>query len=234
MQLILTENAVNLSAQMKDELNQYVSFTPDRATDGSAGYDIRACIASPMRLLPGQTLMIPLGFHAFIEDQNLAALVLPKSGLGANEGIVLGNLVGLIDSDYQNEWMCAVWNRNTNPRAIYTIYPGQKLAQILFVPVVLPNFTLVDKFTKATERLGGFGSTDRVDDYVVWPDETAALKSDLAEFGHKSDDYVVVKAMSEEEAIKNAKQIYAEAFKKAQTASGSTPAAPATSKPKDK
>ena len=156
MQIILSESAI----QLEETYSNQGSFIPQRATDGSAGYDIRACIAHSLRLEAGKCLLIPLGFYVHIADQHVAGLILPRSGLGFNEGIVLGNSVGLIDSDYQNEWMCAVWNRNFKTDII--INPMQTIAQILFFPVVLPEFEVVTAFDQETERTGGFGSTDVV------------------------------------------------------------------------
>lgn len=158
MQIILSESAI----QLEETYSNQGSFIPQRATDGSAGYDVRACIAHDYRLEAGKCLLIPLGFHVHIEKEQVAGLLLPRSGLGANEGIVLGNSVGLIDSDYQNEWMCAVWNRNFKGDVI--IRPMQKIAQILFIPVVLPEFEVVTSFTESSERTGGFGSTDKVEE----------------------------------------------------------------------
>ena len=157
MQIILTETAKQLEKDFSTEQDK-VSFIPSRATLHSAGYDIRACIETSVRILPGKTAFIPLGFHCHIADSSVAALILPRSGLGSKEGIVLGNSVGLIDADYQNEWMCAIWNRNEIK--VIHIHPAMKLAQFIFVPVLTPELEIVEEFTEETERKGGFVSTD--------------------------------------------------------------------------
>jgi dUTP pyrophosphatase len=158
MKLILTELAKKMQAQ-----NPEHNFMPKRATPGSAGYDVRACVWDTVQIAPGECRLIPLGFHAHIGSEgpplNIAGFLLPRSGLGSKEGIVLGNLVGLIDGDYQNEWMAAVWNRN-ECKTIY-IKPGMKLAQVVFMPVLKVTFTPVEGFDEKTGRLGGFGSTDK-------------------------------------------------------------------------
>ncbi|WP_191602015.1 dUTP diphosphatase [Marinomonas algicola] len=131
---------------------------PSYATEGSAGLDLRACLDESITLEPGQTQLIPTGLAIYIEDQNLAATILPRSGLGHKHGIVLGNLVGLIDSDYQGELMVSCWNRGQDA---FTIEAGERIAQLVLVPVVQADFTLVDSF-EATERgEGGFGHTGK-------------------------------------------------------------------------
>lgn len=131
---------------------------PSYATEGSAGLDLRACLDESITLEPGQTHLIPTGLAIYIEDQNLAATILPRSGLGHKHGIVLGNLVGLIDSDYQGELMVSCWNRGQDS---FTIEAGERIAQLVLLPVVQANFTLVDAF-QATERgEGGFGHTGK-------------------------------------------------------------------------
>lgn len=131
---------------------------PQYATSGSAGLDLRACLDAPLTLNPGDTQLIRTGMAIYIEDANLAALILPRSGLGHKHGIVLGNLVGLIDSDYQGELMVSCWNRGNTP---FTIEIGERLAQLVLVPVVQAEFELVAEF-KATERgEGGFGHSGR-------------------------------------------------------------------------
>jgi dUTP pyrophosphatase len=131
---------------------------PTYATNGSAGLDLRACIDEPLEIKPGQTLFIPTGLAIYLEDPNYAGLVLPRSGLGHKHGIVLGNLVGLIDSDYQGELMISCWNRGSTT---FTINVGERLAQYVIVPVMQAQFEYVDEFV-ATERAGGgFGSTGR-------------------------------------------------------------------------
>jgi len=131
---------------------------PTYSTDGSAGLDLRACLDEATELHPGNTVMIPTGLAIFIEDPGFAALILPRSGLGHKHGIVLGNLVGLIDSDYQGELMISAWNRS---KTSFTIEPGERVAQLMIVPVHQVKFDIVDEF-KTTERgVGGFGSSGR-------------------------------------------------------------------------
>ena len=129
---------------------------PQYATPGSAGLDLRACLDAPLPVAPGQTEMIPLGLSIHIADPGLAALVLPRSGLGSKHGIVLGNLVGLIDSDYQGPLMVSCWNRSQVP---YTVQPLERIAQLVIVPVVQARFRVVDGFAASTRGEGGFGST---------------------------------------------------------------------------
>ena len=130
---------------------------PTYATKGSAAMDLRACLTDEMLVLqPYQTLLIPTGFALNINDTGLAAVLLPRSGLGHKDGIVLGNLVGLVDGDYQNQVFVSVWNRSDKP---FTIKLGDRIAQMAFVPIVQVQFEQVDEFTTATERVGGFGST---------------------------------------------------------------------------
>ena len=131
---------------------------PTYATEGSAGLDLRACVEAPMTLEPGQTKLIPTGMAIYIEDPSLCAMILPRSGLGHKHGIVLGNLVGLIDSDYQGQLFVSCWNRGDTT---FTIEPGERIAQLVLVPVVQGDFEFVDEF-KATDRgEGGFGSSGR-------------------------------------------------------------------------
>lgn len=130
---------------------------PHYGTKGSAGLDLRACIDAPMMLEPGQTALIPTGMAIHLDDAGLAAMLLPRSGLGHKHGIVLGNLVGLIDSDYQGELKVSCWNRSDKA---YTIEVGERIAQMVIVPVLQPVFTEVEEFGEATERgVGGFGHT---------------------------------------------------------------------------
>src|SRR5277367_6746468 len=129
---------------------------PTHATAGSAGMDLRACIDAPLELAPGATSLIPTGLSIYIEDPTLAAMLLPRSGLGHKNGIVLGNLVGLIDSDYQGPLMVSVWNRGS---AAFTIAPGDRIAQMLFVPVVQVGFEVVEDFSSTARGAGGFGSS---------------------------------------------------------------------------
>lgn len=131
---------------------------PQHATDGAAGLDLRACLDAPLTLSPGQTELIRTGFAMHIADPGLAAVLLPRSGLGHKHGIVLGNLVGLIDSDYQGEVMVSCWNRGAAP---FTIEPGERIAQLVLVPVVRAEFAVVDSFTPSARGAGGFGHTGR-------------------------------------------------------------------------
>lgn len=131
---------------------------PDYATDGSAGVDLRACVKRAEILEPGQTTLIPSGIAVHIADPGYAAVVLPRSGLGHKHGIVLGNLVGLIDSDYQGEIFISCWNRGN---AVFTIEPGERIAQLVFVPVARPAFKRVDAFAESERGSGGFGHTGR-------------------------------------------------------------------------
>ncbi len=127
---------------------------PEHATDGSAGLDLRACLREPLCLQPGQTELIPSGFAIHIDDPAYAAVILPRSGLGHKHGIVLGNLVGLIDSDYQGELMISCWNRGTEP---FTIEVGERIAQLVLVPVQQMQFEVVEEFTSSERGTGGFG-----------------------------------------------------------------------------
>jgi len=131
---------------------------PEYATTGSAGLDLRACVAETMVLKPGQTELIPTGMAIHIEDPGLAAMLLPRSGLGHKHGIVLGNLVGLIDSDYQGQLFVSCWNRSDKD---FTIEVGERIAQMVIVPVVQPAFTIVDEFVDSDRGAGGFGHTGR-------------------------------------------------------------------------
>lgn len=129
---------------------------PDYATEGSAGVDLRACVEQPLTLEPGQTVLIPSGIAVHMEDPSLAAVILPRSGLGHKHGIVLGNLVGLIDSDYQGQVFVSTWNRGDEA---FVIEPGARLAQMVFVPVVQAAFEVVEEFTESRRGAGGFGHT---------------------------------------------------------------------------
>lgn len=129
---------------------------PQYATEGSAGMDLRACINAPLMLNPGSAELIPTGISIYIADPGLAALLLPRSGLGHKSGIVLGNLVGLIDSDYQGPLMVSVWNRGAAP---FTINPGDRIAQMVMVPVVQVAFDVVEDFSVTARGTGGFGSS---------------------------------------------------------------------------
>ena len=133
-------------------------FLPAYATPGSAGMDLRACIDAPIELPPGRTELVPTGMAIHIGDPGLAALILPRSGLGHKHGIVLGNLVGLIDSDYQGQLMVSCWNRGSEA---FELKPMDRLAQLIFVPVMKPQFKVVEAFTSSERSVGGFGSTGR-------------------------------------------------------------------------
>jgi dUTP pyrophosphatase len=131
---------------------------PDYATDGSAGLDLRACLDEPLTLAPGQTHLIPTGLALHIGDHGLAAVLLPRSGLGHKHGIVLGNLVGLIDSDYQGQIFVSCWNRG---HETFTVAVGDRIAQMVFIPIVKVQFERVSDFTESDRGDGGFGHTGR-------------------------------------------------------------------------
>jgi dUTP pyrophosphatase len=131
---------------------------PEYATAGSAGLDLRACLEKPLELAPGRAGLIPTGLAIYLEDPALAAMVLPRSGLGHRHGIVLGNLVGLIDSDYQGELMVSCWNRGHEP---FTLKPGERIAQLVIVPVVQVELEIVGNFEATTRGAGGFGHSGR-------------------------------------------------------------------------
>ncbi|MBQ1425475.1 MAG: dUTP diphosphatase [Succinivibrionaceae bacterium] len=129
---------------------------PSHASSGSAGVDLRAMIPEALVVKPNQTVLIPTGISIFIDNPDLCATILPRSGLGHKHGIVLGNLVGLIDSDYQGPLMVSMWNRSTDE---FTVNVGDRIAQLVFLPVVHANFTIVDSFEKSERGEGGFGHT---------------------------------------------------------------------------
>jgi dUTP pyrophosphatase len=131
---------------------------PHYATDGSAGMDLRACIDEALEMAPGETQLIPTGMAIHVEDPNLAAILLPRSGLGHKHGIVLGNLVGLIDSDYQGQVFVSCWNRGNQS---FTVKPGERIAQMVIVPVVHADFEIVEEFVASERGAGGFGHTGR-------------------------------------------------------------------------
>jgi dUTP pyrophosphatase len=131
---------------------------PAPATDGAAGVDLRACLGEALEVAPGESHLVPTGMAIHIGDPGLAAVLLPRSGLGHRHGIVLGNLVGLIDSDYQGEVLVSCWNRG---RSSFTIRPGDRIAQMIFVPVVRPTFEVVDSFEESVRGAGGFGHSGR-------------------------------------------------------------------------
>lgn len=140
-----------LDARLRDNLPAY-------ATPGSAGLDLRACIDAPVTLQPGETQLVPTGMAIHLADPGYCALILPRSGLGHKHGIVLGNLVGLIDSDYQGQLMVSAWNRSGQP---FELAPMERLAQLVVVPVVQATFNLVDAFETSQRGEAGFGSTGR-------------------------------------------------------------------------
>jgi dUTP pyrophosphatase len=131
---------------------------PGYATPGSAGLDLRACIEAPITLEPGATVLVPTGLAIHIGDPGFAAMILPRSGLGHKNGIVLGNLVGLIDSDYQGQLMVSTWNRG---QAAFTLQPMDRLAQLIIVPVLQVGFNVVEEFDSSERGAGGFGSTGK-------------------------------------------------------------------------
>lgn len=140
-----------LDTRLRDQLPQY-------ATAGAAGLDLRACIDAPITLQPGETRLIPTGLAIHLSDPGYAALILPRSGLGHKHGIVLGNLVGLIDSDYQGQLMVSAWNRS---QQAFELTPLERLAQLVIVPVVQAEFNVVEEFETSQRGEGGFGSTGR-------------------------------------------------------------------------
>lgn len=144
-----------LDARLKDGTGDYV---PHYATPGSAGIDLRACIDVAIKIHPGETILVPTGMAIHLADPGLAAMILPRSGLGHKHGIVLGNLVGLIDSDYQGELLVSTWNRG---HETFTINPLDRLAQLVVVPVVQVTFNVVDEFASSERGSGGFGSTGK-------------------------------------------------------------------------
>lgn len=131
---------------------------PHYATEGSAGIDLRACLEGPLIIKPGETHLVPTGMAIHIADTSLAAVLLPRSGLGHKHGIVLGNLVGLIDSDYQGQLLVSCWNRGQEP---FTIAVGERIAQMVIVPVVRADFEVVEEFNETRRGVGGFGHSGR-------------------------------------------------------------------------
>jgi dUTP pyrophosphatase len=140
-----------LDPRMKEQLPAY-------ATPGSAGLDLRACIDQPITIEPGATVLIPTGLAIHLGDPGYAAMILPRSGMGHKNGIVLGNLVGLIDSDYQGQLMVSTWNRG---QSAFTLNPMERLAQLIVVPVLQVGFNVVDEFDSSERGAGGFGSTGK-------------------------------------------------------------------------
>lgn len=150
----MMQNKVQLKL-LDDKVKEYL---PQYATQGSAGLDLRACLDAPLVLKPGQTELIPTGIAIHIEDNGLCGMILPRSGLGHKHGIVLGNLVGLIDSDYQGQLFISIWNRGQTE---FILNPLERIAQLVIVPVVQVGFELVDEFTQSDRGEGGFGSTGK-------------------------------------------------------------------------
>ncbi|MBB5427668.1 dUTP pyrophosphatase [Paraburkholderia sp. JPY158] len=140
-----------LDQRMREQLPAY-------ATSGSAGLDLRACLDEPLTLKPGETALVPTGLAIHVGDPGYAALILPRSGLGHKHGIVLGNLVGLIDSDYQGQLMISTWNRG---ETTFVLNPMERLAQLVIVPVVQAKFNIVEDFEESVRGAGGFGSTGK-------------------------------------------------------------------------
>ena len=140
-----------LDESMREQLPKY-------ATNGSAGLDLRACLTEAMVIQPGQTELIPTGMAIHIQDNTLCGMILPRSGLGHKHGIVLGNLVGLIDSDYQGQLFISIWNRSQTE---FTLNPMERIAQLVIVPVVQVGFEMVDDFNGSSRGVGGFGSTGK-------------------------------------------------------------------------
>jgi dUTP pyrophosphatase len=140
-----------LDERLRDQLPHY-------ATPGSAGLDLRACLDAPLTIAPGETVLVPTGLSIHLADPGYAAVILPRSGLGHKNGIVLGNLVGLIDSDYQGQLMISTWNRGNQP---FVLNPFERLAQMVVVPVVQAQFNIVEEFGESERGAGGFGSTGK-------------------------------------------------------------------------
>jgi deoxyuridine 5'-triphosphate nucleotidohydrolase len=148
----------NVQIKILDERIKGEFGLPHYATDGSAGLDLRACIETPLSLQAGETQLIPSGIAIHIDNASLAAVLLPRSGMGHKHGIVLGNLVGLIDSDYQGQVFISCWNRGNSA---FTIAPGDRIAQMVFIPVIQAHFDVVDEFSSSERSDGGFGHTGR-------------------------------------------------------------------------
>tara|TARA_B100000787_G_C15942873_1_gene185709 strand:+ start:15 stop:467 length:453 start_codon:yes stop_codon:yes gene_type:complete len=149
---------MNLAIDYKILNPQASNNEPKYASTGSAGLDLRACIENPYTLNPGETFLIPTGISIYIKDQGYAGIILPRSGLGHKHGIVLGNLVGLIDSDYQGELLVSCWNRSKKE---FLINPLERIAQLVIVPIIQAKFNLVDNFSESERGEGGFGSTGK-------------------------------------------------------------------------
>ncbi len=150
----MMQNKIQLKL-LDDKVKEYL---PQYATQGSAGLDLRACLDAPLILKPGQTELIPTGIAIHIKDKQLCGMILPRSGLGHKHGIVLGNLVGLIDSDYQGQLFISIWNRGQSE---FILNPLERIAQLVIVPVVQVGFELLDDFAQSDRGEGGFGSTGK-------------------------------------------------------------------------
>lgn len=153
-------NKMEQAIQLKilDSRAQTNQDLPAYATVGSAGLDLRVCMDEPLQIAARETVLLPTGLAIYIADPNLAAVILPRSGLGHKHGIVLGNLVGLIDSDYQGELKISCWNRSQEH---FTVNPGERIAQLVFIPIVKARFELVESFHDSVRGEGGFGSSGR-------------------------------------------------------------------------
>lgn len=156
--MIMVPMSINIQIKILDQRIGTLYPLPQYATDGAAGMDLRACIDTQIDLSPGSTTLIPTGIAMYIADHRYAAIILPRSGLGHKHGIVLGNLVGLIDSDYQGPLMVSCWNRGMEP---FTIMPGDRIAQLVIVPVIQADFSVVEEFKLSNRGTGGFGHTGR-------------------------------------------------------------------------
>ncbi len=152
--VLLASRPMKIELKILDERMR--SQLPAYATAGSAGLDLRACLDNAIEIAPGQTVLVPTGLAIHVADPGYAAIILPRSGLGHKHGIVLGNLVGLIDSDYQGQLMVSTWNRGS---ATFTLQPMERLAQLVIVPVMQAQFEIVDEFHASERGAGGFGST---------------------------------------------------------------------------
>jgi dUTP pyrophosphatase len=152
----MTNDAKKIQVKILDSRIGQSFPLPEYATHGAAGLDLRVCIHEPLTLAPNQVELLPSGIAIHINDPNIAAIILPRSGLGHKQGIVLGNLIGLIDSDYQGELKISCWNRSAQP---FTIQPGDRIAQLMFVPVLQVQFEQVDEFISSQRSEGGFGHT---------------------------------------------------------------------------
>jgi dUTP pyrophosphatase len=142
---------------LDERLGQSIEL-PAYATSGSAGLDLRACVSAPIQIAPGETVLLPTGLSIYIADPNIAATILPRSGLGHKHGIVLGNLVGLIDSDYQGELKISCWNRSDDH---FTVNVGDRIAQLVFLPIIQAEFSVVEDFEQTNRGEGGFGHTGK-------------------------------------------------------------------------